>query len=213
MLNAVEFSVSRETDLVMNPVFSRILNSSSLELSDEMLRKLWGHWQLVREWNSRVNLTSIRDDEEAAWYHYRDSIAVADHLPAGSVVDMGSGAGFPGIPLAIILPQRAVTLVEPRRKRVSFLRVAAGRLGLRNLEITMGRSNDTPSHRFAALVTRATFSDDGDLNQCLKWVKPGGAMIAFRSEDSASLSQSTRQVSYQLGEYQRRFDIIDLDDE
>ena len=159
-----------------------------------------------------MNLTSIKDDSEAAWLHYRDSIEVVRHLSSDSVVDMGSGAGFPGIPLAIVLPTTSITLVEPRRKRVSFLRVATSRLGLTNVSIKMGRSDEPPVDSFGALVTRATFSDDLELHECLRWIKPGGSLIAFRSDNSEKLSGSTRSVNYELGDCRRRFDIIDLID-
>ncbi len=175
-----------------------------------MLEKLWAHWQLVRAWNSRINLTSIRSDEDAAWLHFRDSLEAAPHLGQGPVVDMGSGGGFPGIPLAIALPHISFTLVEPRRKRVSFLRAVVGRLNLANVDVIMGRSTDLPPQRFLSLVTRATFSGENQLEECLTWLAPGGKIIAFRGQDSARLAGSSRSIPYHLGDYSRRFDIIDV---
>ncbi len=145
-------------------------------------------------WNERVNLTAIKNDLEAAWAHYADSLAGLPHLTPGSVVDLGSGAGYPGIPLAIGAPERRVLLVEPRQKRTTFLDVAATRLGLSNVRTRIGRSEDAPPEAFANVVTRATFSDESDLKSCLRWLAPGGRLIAWRAD--ALTSSATQIVRY-----------------
>ncbi len=140
------------------------------------------HWELVLAWNERVNLTAISDNVEAAWLHYRDSLAALPLLTQGPVLDVGSGAGYPGIPLAIALPELQFSLLEPRRKRASFLENAAARLGLNNVRVLNGAIEDAPPELFAAAVTRATFSSLLDLDKCLGWIKPGGKVVAYRSE-------------------------------
>ena len=142
------------------------------------------HWELVVAWNERVNLTSIDDELEAAWVHYRDSLEALELLVPGDIVDLGSGAGYPGIPLAIAEPSRRVTLVEPRRKRASFLETAASRLGLSNVTVLETRSETSPRELAANVVTRATFSAVNDLLVCRKWVASGGQLLAYRSEPS-----------------------------
>jgi 16S rRNA (guanine527-N7)-methyltransferase len=202
-------SVSRETVTLLNPEFSSILEPTLEGLPDTALAQLWSHWLLVKEWNVRINLTAIEDDSEAAWLHYRDSLAALASLPVGgSIVDMGSGAGFPGIPLAIARPEQTFYLVEPRRKRASFLRVAVSRLGLPNVIIHHGRSTDTPPELCEAVVSRATFSAEEDLRACLRWLSPRGVLIAYRAEDSALLSETLHSVSYSLGAHRRRLDIV-----
>jgi 16S rRNA (guanine527-N7)-methyltransferase len=101
-------------------------------------------------------------------------------------VDLGSGAGYPGIPLAIAEPERSVLLVEPRQKRTSFLEVVASRLGLKNVRTRVGRSEEEPGELFANVVTRATFSEEGDLEACLRWLAPGGRLIAYRADNVRS---------------------------
>ena len=155
---------------------------TDLDLSSTCIDKLAEHWRLVCEWNARTNLTAIRETTEAAWLHYRDSLEALSVLPAGSVADIGSGGGFPGIPIAAADPTRRVTLVEPRRKRASFLSVAVARLGLVNTEVLTMRAEDQPPERSNAVVTRATFSDPIQIQNCLSWVAPGGALISFRSD-------------------------------
>ncbi|OGR07107.1 MAG: 16S rRNA (guanine(527)-N(7))-methyltransferase RsmG [Deltaproteobacteria bacterium RIFOXYB12_FULL_58_9] len=151
-------------------------------LDENKIDLLARHWLMVHSWNSRINLTAITSDEHAAWYHYRDSLEAIQLLPNGSVVDIGSGAGFPGIPLAIAEPEREVVLVEPRRKRASFLNTVKARLGLANVSVLQTRSESQPDALFAAAVTRATFSCEADLVACLDWVEADGVLIAFRGD-------------------------------
>lgn len=165
-------------------------------VSDDQLAALEEHWKLVLAWNNRVNLTAIKDDADAAWMHYADSLAARSELAPGSIVDLGSGAGYPGIPLAIVSPDREVTLVEPRQKRASFLEVCSTRLGLKNLTIVVGRSEDTPSDAFANVVTRATFSNNDELTSCLNWTSPGGRLIAYRAD--AVPSEADKILPYKL---------------
>ena len=189
----------------MNPEFARILEPRCV---GHELNQLWSHWCLVKDWNEKINLTSIESDRDAAWLHYRDSLSVVDYLPTGPVVDMGSGAGFPGIPLAVVCPERSFCLVEPRRKRASFLRVVVGKLQLSNVEIFHGRSTDKVPRLFSALVTRATFSQPSDLHYCLPWLSDEGILVAFRSGDAATLSLADRSISYHLNGHKRRLDFI-----
>ena len=163
------------------------------------------HWELVRAWNLRVNLTSIEDEVDAAWLHYRDSLEALRVLVPGDITDLGSGGGYPGIPLAIAEPRRQVTLVEPRRKRVSFLVTAVARLGLDNVKVLEARSVDAPRELSANVVTRATFSDVRDLRACEKWLTPGGRLIAFRSDRSGDVG--ARAHLYRLRDETRVLEI------
>jgi 16S rRNA (guanine527-N7)-methyltransferase len=169
---------------------------SAAPISPEQSQLLEEHWRLVLAWNRRVNLTAIEDDTEAAWLHYADSLAGRSHLIPGPIVDLGSGAGYPGLPLAICHPDRPVTLVEPRQKRASFLDVCCTRLGLTNVRVLVARSTDEPPANFPNVVTRATFSDNTDLTACLNWTTPTGRLIAYRA--NAIESQADQIVPYHL---------------
>ena len=191
----------------MNTCLHTALNDLVLQEKDAVVSTLAAHWALVRSWNQRTNLTAITNDNEAAWVHYRDSLAALPHLPGGSLVDFGSGAGFPGIPLAVAEPHRQVTLVEPRRKRASFLRTAVVRLGLPNVRVLEARAENEPDKDYAVAVTRATFSGDCGLTECLRWLSPGGTLIAFRSQ-SAPVLEGASSVDYLLDTVPRRLDIV-----
>ncbi len=156
------------------------------EVRDTHLVLMEEHWEQVKRWNARVNLTAITDDVDAAYNHYRDSLEGLQLLPPGPIADLGSGAGYPGIPLAIVQNDRPVTLVEPRRKRASFLETAVARLGLTNLTVLHAASTDAPDQQYAAVVTRATFSAADEIADCMGWVRPGGPVIAYRSEPTGN---------------------------
>lgn len=172
--------------------------------TDEQLGAMRRHWDLVKRWNNRINLTAILDDESAAVFHYRDSLEPISHLHHGDILDVGSGAGFPGIPIAI-LTGRPVALLEPRNKRATFLRVVRSELGLESLTILVGRSTDPPSRRFSNVLTRATFSDMAGLQSCFDWVIPGGRVIAMRSSPLTGLTSLTHE--YEVGGKERVLEI------
>src|SRR5687768_10049621 len=94
------------------------------ELSGPQVDQLAAHYELLLRWNQKLNLTSVKNEETMVRRHYCESVFVAVHLPSEpiSVVDVGSGAGFPGFPIAVVRPDCAVTLVESHQRKAVFLR-------------------------------------------------------------------------------------------
>jgi 16S rRNA (guanine527-N7)-methyltransferase len=119
--------------------------------------KFSNYYALLERWNSKLNLTAIRDTEEVLRRHFIECIFCAQHLPAGiaTLLDYGSGAGFPGIPVALCRPEIRVTLAESQGKKASFLREAVRLLGI-DAEVYGGRVEDMPHGRsFDAVSLRA----------------------------------------------------------
>lgn len=123
------------------------------ELSDEQVERLLRHYELLVRWNRVLNLTSIRRLEEAVERHYCESIFAACHLPEDSIsiVDVGSGAGFPGIPIAVVRPASSVTLIESHQRKAVFLREASR--DLENVRVIVRRVEDI-GERFDWVVSR-----------------------------------------------------------
>ena len=108
------------------------------------------------KWNRRVNLTAVRDPQQMVTLHLLDSLAVRPLLEGKTVLDVGTGPGFPGLPLAIAEPERRFTLLDSNTRKIQFVQHAAGLLGLDNVEAIKGRSEDfAPGHRFDTVIARA----------------------------------------------------------
>jgi 16S rRNA (guanine527-N7)-methyltransferase len=130
------------------------LNLQGCSLTVEQAGRLYAHYQLLARWNRVVNLSSIRDMATAVVRHYCESLFLAAHLPreAVSVVDVGSGAGFPGIPLAIVRPDCKLALVESHQRKAVFLKEATR--GFANVSVIAGRAEQVKGE-FDWLVSRA----------------------------------------------------------
>jgi 16S rRNA (guanine527-N7)-methyltransferase len=110
----------------------------------------------LERWNRRVNLTAIREPGAMVSAHLLDSLVARPLLSGETVLDVGTGAGFPGLPLAIVEPARQFTLLDSNNKKIQFVRHAAGLLGLDNVETVKGRGEDyAPGRRFDTVIARA----------------------------------------------------------
>lgn len=180
-MNTEQHTGDAPKDLAMQQVFARVAARCEIPASQEVIRQCVRHWRLVAAYNQRTNLTSISSDEDAVLLHCLDSLAAASLLVPGTAVDFGSGAGYPGIPLAIARPDVEFTLVEPRRKRVSFLRLATATLGLQNVRVLEGRLEDAAVAQFTQAVTRATFSEDETLAHVRRWLADTACLWIWRA--------------------------------
>ena len=132
---------------------------AGLEISQPSQQKLLAYLALMQKWNKVHNLTAVRDPDEMVTLHLLDSLAVLPFIDGKSLLDVGSGAGLPGIPLAICLPELKVTVIDSNQKKVSFMRQAKAELGIANLEVLGGRVEEIqPDHKFDIVISRA-FSD------------------------------------------------------
>jgi 16S rRNA (guanine527-N7)-methyltransferase len=141
-----------------------------LELPADADARLLDYLELLQRWNRAYNLTAVRDPAQMVSRHLLDSLAIAPFVTGATLADLGSGAGLPGIPLAIAAPQRAVTLVDTNGKKARFLREAVRCLELGNVEVVQVRVEDLDG-RFDCITARAFAS----LPDMLAW---GGRLLA-----------------------------------
>ena len=152
-----------------------------LTLPDAAADQLACYLGLLIKWNRVYNLTAIHDESKLVSHHVLDSLAVVGHLPDGTVVDVGSGAGLPGIPIAIARPGLEVGLLDSNHKKAAFLQQAVGELGLANTRVIVERAEIyRPLRLFNAVVSRA-FSDLADFVRLAGHLcAPQGVMIAMK---------------------------------
>lgn len=160
---------------------ARDLDALHLALTPEVQEKLLDYVALIEKWNRVYNLTAVREPEKMLSHHVLDSLAVAPHVVGSDIVDIGSGAGLPGIPLALACPQAHVSLVESNHKKSAFLRQAVIELSLSNADVETRRVEawDTP-RRFDFVVSRA-FSDLAEfVSLAARLCAPGGVLAAMK---------------------------------
>jgi 16S rRNA (guanine527-N7)-methyltransferase len=133
-----------------------LLNAAQITLSDQQINQLLGYVNLLDKWNKAYNLTSVRDPLQMLVRHILDSIVVEPHLHGQRFIDVGTGPGLPGIPLAIVRPDSHFTLLDSLGKRVRFLRQVQHDLGLTNITAMQSRVEDfQPEVPFDGVISRA----------------------------------------------------------
>lgn len=177
-------------------VFGIDLGETEVNAFDLYLRELI-------KWNEKMNLTSIRSEKGIILKHFLDSLSVVPHLPPiSSLLDIGSGAGFPGIPLKMIRPYLEVVLIDSVRKKIDFQRHVIRTLGLNGIEAIHGRVQDRQvlaglSGRFEAAIARAFADLVSLLPLAYPFLKKGGTLLAMKGEAEESLPE-TGKAGYRL---------------
>ena len=152
-----------------------------IELSMDEVRRLTAHLDLVDEWGARMNLTAIRERAEQVTKHVLDSLSVRMYLRGTRIADVGSGAGFPGIPLAIVEPRRHFTLIESTGKKCRFLEHVRDALGLDNVEIVQARAEShEPGVRYDTVIARAVGPVADLVRVAGPLVAGGGCLLAMK---------------------------------
>lgn len=150
-------------------------------LADAQVATLERYLDLLEKWNRVYNLTAIRERERMVTHHLLDSLAVLPHLRGSRVLDVGSGAGLPGIPIAVASPALQVTLLESNHKKSAFLTQAVAELQLGNVQVVMERVESwRPEARFDTIVSRA-FAELGEfVSLAGRLLAPQGVLVAMK---------------------------------
>ncbi len=178
-----------------------------IDLDEKAIEAFELYLKELLKWNQKINLTAIRSEKGVVLKHFLDSLSVYPYLPEHAfILDIGSGAGFPGIPLKIIQPSFEITLIDSVRKKVDFQRHILRILGLNGTEAIHGRVQDKGilrnlGGRFDIILSRA-FSDlQTLLALSLPFLRPGGKVVAMRSrveDEEMKLLPGTEGIPYRL---------------
>ena len=188
-------------------LFTQGLEELNLTANETQLSQFSAYSSLLKEWNEKMNLTAIVDDDGIAVKHFLDSILPLAHLDFAQnikVADIGTGAGFPGIPLKIMRPDVQITLVDSLQKRITFLETVVQELALENVTCIHGRAEELGKDRsyreqFDVLFSRAVANMKVLSEYCLPFVKVGGLFVALKAEDSEAELQEAKAMIGSLG--------------
>ena len=197
-----------------------------ISLEQGQIDRFVAHAVELAKWNRKINLTAIADPLEIAVKHFLDSIAPAGHIPPdGTMLDVGSGGGFPGVPLKIIFPSLTVTLIDASRKKVNFLKHLIRTLKLEGIQALHVRAEDLPDvnskdlfgqgrlfeNGFDVVICRALTSLDGFALMAFPLLNSGGSIIALKGKVGEAEVESVRRVvrktSGKAGFGDRRFSV------
>ena len=187
-------AIKKDRDLLVEG-----LHRMSLNLSNQMIDQLMVYFNLIEKWNRVYNLTAIRERDEMIKLHFLDSLSILNHVEMEHVLDVGSGAGFPGIVLAITKPELKVTVMDSVNKKTTFMQQVKSELSLINLNVVNARVEDyQPTILFDGVITRAFSSIQNMLLMTQHTIQKNGAWLAMKSKDVKEELEALDQNQYTL---------------
>ncbi|OIN13912.1 16S rRNA (guanine(527)-N(7))-methyltransferase RsmG [Oceanisphaera psychrotolerans] len=167
----------------MHDKLQRLLGKTELSVTPEQTDKLLALVALLDKWNKAFNLTSVRDPEAMLGRHIVDSLVVSPYLQGRRFIDVGTGPGLPGLPLAIINPDKQFVLLDSLGKRIRFIRMVVHQLGLTNVEAVQSRVEAfQPEQKFDGVLSRAFASLDDMVSWCAHLPAPEGRFLALKGQ-------------------------------
>ena len=198
-------------------LFLKDLNCLGISLYDEQVEKFLLYYEMLMEWNEMINLTAITDYEDIMKKHYIDSLSlvkVCDLTGSLSLIDVGTGAGFPGLVLKIAFPDMKVTLLDSLSKRIHFLDEVIFKLGIQGVNTVHGRAEDYAKQgefreSFDLCVSRAVANLSTLAEYCLPFVKMDGLFISYKSERvSEELENAGNAISILGGKLENQVELM-----
>ncbi len=164
----------------MRQKLDRLLEQAQINLTDQQKEQLVGFVRLLDKWNKAYNLTSVRNPDEMLVKHILDSLVVSEHLQGNKFIDVGTGPGLPGIPLAIANPDKQFVLLDSLGKRITFIKNALRELGITNVTPVLSRVEEYQDQTFDGVLSRAFASLNDMVDWCYHLPNPQGKFYALK---------------------------------
>jgi len=204
-----------EHDNALKELLAEGAGAFGVSLDDRQCGQFFRYMELLKEWNQKFNLTAITEDRDIVIKHFIDSISIMPFIGnvSASLIDVGSGAGFPGIPVKIAAAGISVTLLDSLDKRVGFMKTVAESLGLQGITAIHARAEDGANDRryresFDFAAARAVAELPVLLEYCLPFVRPGGCFIAMKGSYAEEISASKKALGLLGGEIEEVREIL-----
>ena len=183
-------------------------NCIGIEISQENAKQFYKYMKLLLEWNEKMNLTAITDPEEIILKHFVDSLTIMPYLSnANTILDVGTGAGFPGLPLKILEDNKEFTLLDSLNKRITFLQNVISELELKNVQAIHGRAEEYISQKresYDIVTSRAVAKLNVLIEYMLPFVKVGGRCICMKSfEIEGELKEAKKAIEILGGKIEK----------
>ena len=175
------------------------LQCMALKLSDQVIDQLMTYLNLIEKWNRVYNLTAIRERDEMIKLHFLDSLSILNHVHVKNILDVGSGAGFPGIVLAITKPELKVTVMDSVNKKTTFMQQVKSELALTNLDVVNSRVEDYQPITLFEVVTSRAFSNLKNMMSLTQHtLQKEGVWLAMKSKDVKEELEEFEKNQYTL---------------
>ena len=192
---------------MFNDILREKAEKSGITLTEEQIEKLRIYYELLVEWNEKMNLTALTEPDDVALKHFCDSILLlsyADVKEGSSLIDVGTGAGFPSVPIKIVRPDIKLCLLDSLNKRLVFLQEVVDKLGLENVKIVHARAEDGARkadlrEKFDYSTSRAVAQLNVLSEYCLPYVKVGGSFLAMKGKYSEEEIDNAKSAIKTLG--------------
>lgn len=177
----------------------------NIDITDEQLKKFYRYMYLLLEWNEKINLTAITETDEVILKHFIDSMTVFKYLvESKNIIDVGTGAGFPGIPIAIMNQNKNITLLDSLNKRINFLNEVCSELKINNIKTYHGRAEEfghNKQHRekYDIAISRAVANMTTLVEYLIPFIKVGGRCICMKGNDIEEELEQAKFAIKELG--------------